>query len=246
MTTFEDRTNTFKNSMERANNREINRLGNDNENRALSIEEMMKQRDAELFNVDYIANNVNPIIRNEMENDVDKTMEERIAELTTMDFDQSTIKKKTYTCTMFNQSIDIKLLRVYECYPPIYEFGPGFCLPNLPNEISLPSDFVFKRSHTTQFNTNLSFIMKYGDDEFVNDYGNTGYMYVGSTQESRDIEGIRCIKFNEASTNGNSFVFEYNEHKNTLSFVHGNYHLNGDQCEVFDGISKSKMCTKMD
>ena len=203
MSNFEDRTLTFKKQIEQANKSAINNHGKNIEDRPMNIEEMMKQRDSETFNVDYIADPVNPIIRTNLENDVNKSEKERLDELTNMNFEQSNIK--TYVCTMFDQNIDINLLGVRECYPPIYNFGSGFTLPFLKNEISLPSDFVFKQTQFIQFDSKLSFVMKYGNDVFVNDYGNTGYMFIGSTQDSKYTEGIQCIKFVETSTNGKCF-----------------------------------------
>ena len=244
MSTFEDLTLTFKKQIEQANKSEINNHGKNIEDRPMTIEEMMKQRDSETFNVDYIADPVNPIIRTNLENDVNKSEKERLDELTTMNFDQSTIK--TYECTMFDQNINIRLLGVLECYPPIYKFGPGFSFPNHLNEISLPSNFVFKDQGNAigkfaQFDSNLSFVMKYGDDVFVNDYGNTGRMCNGSGEEFKYIEGGRCIKFYETSTERNCLTFEYNKNKNVMTFISGDYHLTPDQCEVFDGISKEQM-----
>ena len=237
MSNFEDRTLTFKKQIEQANKSAINNHGKYIEDRPMTIEEMMKQRDSETFNVDYIAEPVNPIIRTNLENVVNKSEEERLDELTNMNIDQSTVKTQTYVCSMFDQNIDINVSGILECYPPIYQLGPGFTLPFLKNEISLPSDFVFERTHITQFKSNLSFVMKYGDDVFVNDYGNTGHMYIGSSQESRYIEGIRCIKFYETSTNGNILIFEYNKDKHALTFLSGSYHLTREQCKAFEGFS---------
>ena len=232
---FNDKTLTFKNSIEQANNNAINTLGKDIEDRPLTMEEMMKQRDTEMFNVKYLAEPVNPIISTNQEDQIiNKSTEERLAELTNMNFEQSNIK--TYVCTMFDHNVDINLLGILECYPPIYKFGPGFTLPFLTNEIPLPRDFVFKKSQTIQFDSNLSFVMKYGDDVFVNDYGNTGHMFIGSTFAGYD--GTRCIKFIETSTNGNVFIFEYNKDKRAMTFISGDYHLTPDQCEILDGVPK--------
>ena len=236
MSNFEDLTLTFKKQIEQANKSEINNHGKDIGDRPMTIEEMMKQRDAEMFNMEHITEPVNPIIRTNLENVVNKSEEERLDELTNMNIDQSTVKTQTYVCSMFDQNIDINVSGILECYPPIYQLGPGFTLPFLKNEISLPSDFVFERTHKTQFTSNLSFVMKYGDDVFVNDYGNTGHMYIGSFQESRHIEGIRCIKFYETSTNGNMLIFEYNKDKHALTFLSGSYHLTREQCKAFEGV----------
>ena len=238
---IKNRTLEFKKGVEQANNNAINRHEKTLENRPMTIEEMMKQRDAEMFNVNYKAESVNPIIRTNLENDVNMSAEERLDELTNMNLDQSNIKTKTYVCTMFDQNIDINLLGVRECYPPIYSFGAGFTLPFLTNEIALPSDFVFNESHTAQFDSNLSFVMKYGDDVFVNDYGNKGHMLISLTEEFKYIEGGRCIQFYETSTGCNRLSFEYNKNKNVMKFLYGNYHLTPDQCEVFEGISKKQM-----
>ena len=73
--------------------------------------------------------------------------------------------------------------------------------------------------------------MKYGDDMFVNDYGNNGYMFIGT---SKYMEGIRCIKFYETSTAGNCLTFEYHNDKNTLTFINGSYHLTQEQCKILE------------
>jgi len=245
MSNFEDRTLTFKKQIEQANKSAINNHGKYIEDRPMTIEEMMKQRDSETFNVDYIAEPVNPIIRTNLENVVNKSEEERLDELTNMNIDQSTVKTQTYVCSMFDQNIDINVSGILECYPPIYQLGPGFTLPFLKNEISLPSDFVFERTHITQFKSNLSFVMKYGDNVFVNDYGNNGHMLIGLTEEFKYIEGGRCIQFYETSTSCNRLTFEYNKNKNVMKFLYGNYHLNYDQCKVFEGISKEQMTGKI-
>ncbi len=235
MSNFTDLTLEFKNQIEQANIAKIKNHGKNIENRPMTIEEMMKQRDSETFDVNYKTESANPIVRYNQENLINKSEEERLDELTTMNFDQSTIK--TYECTMFDQNIDIRLLGVLECLPPIYKFGPGFSFPNHSNEISLPSDFVFNESHTAHFDSNLSFVMKYGDYVSVNDYGNTGRMCIGLTEEFKYIEGGRCIKFYETSTSCNCLTFEYNKNKNVMKFLYGSYHLNYDQCKVFEGIS---------
>jgi hypothetical protein len=216
----------------------------------MTIEEIMKQRDADVYlrHEDYIteeSGSMSMAVNAQFENFVNKTDEERLDELTNINIDQSTIKTKTYICTMFDQNIDIRLLGVLECLPPIYKFGPGFSFPNHSNEISLPNDFVFIESHTAQFDSNLSFVMKYGDYVSVNDYGNTGRMCIGLTEEFKYIEGGRCIKFYETSTSCNCLTFEYNKNKNVMKFLYGSYHLNYDQGKVFEGISIEQMTGKI-
>ena len=145
---------------------------------------------------------------------------------------------------MFDQNINLNLLGVLECYPPIYQFGPGWSFPNIPNDISLPSDFKFNPSHTTKFVSKLSFVMSQGDHKCVNNYGNIGHMFIGTTGEFKYVESGQCIKFFETSTNSNCLYFEYNQKKNILKFICGSYHLTSDQCEMLDGIPKRKGFSK--
>lgn len=241
MSIFEDQTYKFKQQLENANNNSIKMHSKSLDDRPLNIEEMMKQRDAEVFNINYNEKQCNSIVHKQLKQFEDKTIEERMNDLMNVKIDQSPIKQITYICTMFDQHIDINLVGVLECYPPIYKFGPGFSFPNHSNEISLPSDFRFNPSRTTHIISGLSFVIKCGDDEFVNNYGNTGHMFIGTTGEFKYIEGGQCIKFNEISTNGNSLYFEYNQKKNVLKFICGDYHLTSEQCEALEGVSKKQM-----
>ena len=83
---------------------------------------MMKQRDADVYlrSEDYITGKPisNIAVHAQLENFVNKTDDERLDELTNIV--QINIKLKTYKCTMFGHDIDISLLGVLECNPPIY------------------------------------------------------------------------------------------------------------------------------
>jgi hypothetical protein len=240
MSTFEYLNNKITRQVEHANRDQINRHGKNIADKPLTIEEMMKQRDAEMLNIKYNYDQCNNDRIKQFEN---KTPEERMSNLMNVEINPN-YTKTTYICTLLDQNIDLKLLGSLECYPPIYEFGPGFSfLSTNSNEISLPSDFKFNPSHITRFVSNLTFVIKHGDYEFVNNYGNIGHMFIGTTAPFKYIEDGRCIKFIETSSNGNygnCLYFEYNQKKNIIKFIRGSYQLTYDQCEILEGVSKNK------
>lgn len=246
MSIFESKLDSFKEEMERANKQSVSQNGGQLDNRPMTMEEMMKMRDAETSNIKYL----DPLTLEEkgIPTYQDKSTSQRLNDFNTADM--SLGKQKNFYMSIGSQRIDITVTGAYETYPPVYTLGPGFSLSRDTNAFHMPDDFVFEPTLYFPFKDKVTFHLEYGEDKFEVDYGDMGYMYLaaGRSHDSRyDALGIEYskslnfVRFYDKSTSGSKMVFQYNEEKRILEFVEGAYTLTQEQCKVFDGVSVEDM-----
>ena len=246
MSNFESKVVSFKEEMERANKSNMTLNGGGLDNRPMTMEEMMKMRDAEATNIKYL----DPLTLEQkgIPTYQDKSTSQRLNDFNTADMSPG--KQKVFYMCIGSQRVDISVTGAYETYPPIYTIGPGFSLSRDTNAFHMPEDFVFEPTKYFPFKDKVTFHLEYGDDKFEVDYGNLGYMFHGGgrSRDSRyDALGVEystplnLVRFYDKSTSGSKMVFQYDEEKRILEFVEGAHKLTQEQCKVFDGVSVEDM-----
>ena len=247
MSIFDEKVDSFKEEIQRANQNEMSKYANELEKRPMTIEEMMKMRDAEASNIEYI-DHFTTLEEKGIPTYQNKNTSQRLNELNTADMNPG--KQKIFYMCIGSQRVDITVTGAYETYPPVYTLGPGFSLSRDTNAFHMPNDFVFEPTLYFTFKDKLTFHLEYGKDKFEVDYGNMGYMFhgAGRSHDSRyDELGIeyskplKLFRFYDKLTSGSNMIFQYDEEKRILEFVSGSYKLTQEQCKVFDGVSVEDM-----
>ena len=242
MSVVQENTLSFQDQMEEANQRKLNAYQGKIHERPLTVEEMLKQRDAESENIKY--GQPLTLEGRGIKAYVEKSNEQRMKEM--MNKNEKKIDIPIYKFCLGDEEINCNLTGIRECYPPIYVFGPGVSLHLEHDGLSLPDDFVFTNKGYWEFNNKkVAFKMEYGIKKYEIEYRNKAYMISeqGRKQDERyESLGIqyqfekKMVIFGDKDSNFNQMVFEYVPEKNILKYVSGSYHISVDMCEVFKSV----------
>jgi hypothetical protein len=146
--------------------------------------------------------------------------------------------KPEYSIHFEDNKIHLKNTSILESSPPILEFEEIYRVDNSNNyNIILKKPFINNKS--LEFDTDLVFKLKFGDETFEYNFGNAAHMYTKKSKYNDErfnnlnieIKDDHYIKFsNNIDDKFHYIMFSYNKIDNKLQYENSSFRMKRDNC----------------
>ena len=212
-------------------------------NRPGSVEEMMKLREAETSNINYL-----PPLTHEQKGRstyVERSNEERMNDMKEKNSRITEEPIYKFSFCIGDESVSCAVSGMQETRPPILIFDRAMTLPGTITGFSLPEDFQFEKNKYVEIEKKIVFILQKGEHKFEVNIQNKGLMKSNPSRtpderyeelglqyqsEERSIifENVKRDPWSQTAL----VVCKYDTETNMLDFVTGRFQLSPEQSSV--------------